>query len=163
MPSAKPASWSQSLCTAGPKITTIVSGAGLASYAYSSNAALCDQSSMNMEDFSELFKTEYAAEFGLSGFCGYAAGFAVKRAAQVVIFTTGCMFVALQVMANHGYVTVHWDRLEKEWKGQLDVDGDGSVTSKDLNSTYVRLVSLLDAGLPGAAGFSTGFLFGLRS
>lgn len=111
----------------------------------------------------DIFKVEYATEFGISGFCGYAAGFAIKRAAQAVIFTTGCLFVAMQVMANHGYVTVHWDKIERDWKGQLDQDGDGALTVRDMNSQYQQLASMLEHGLPGATGFGSGLLLGLRS
>jgi len=111
----------------------------------------------------DVFKMEYATEFGLSGFCGYAAGFAIKRAAQAVVFTTGCLFVAMQVMANHGYVTVHWEKIERDWKGQLDQDGDGALTARDMNSTYQQLSNMLEHGLPGAAGFGSGLLMGLRS
>ena len=102
-------------------------------------------------------------ELGVGGFAGYAAGFAIKRAAQVVVFTTGCLFIGMQVMANHGYVTVHWDKIEKDWKGGLDKNGDGKVDTSDFGSQYDQVVKVLESGVPGAAGFSAGFLLGLRS
>jgi uncharacterized membrane protein (Fun14 family) len=120
-------------------------------------------SAREADSLMNVLKAEYITECGVGAFAGYAAGFAIKRAAQVVIFTTGCLFIGMQVMANHGYVTVHWDKIEHDWKGQLDTNGDGSVTHEDMHSQYEQLVKVLESGVPGAAGFSAGFLLGLRS
>ncbi|KAG8460682.1 hypothetical protein KFE25_011457 [Diacronema lutheri] len=126
-------------------------------------AECAPSSTLSADGVLDLFKAEYLTECGVGGFAGYAAGFALKRAAQVVIFTTGCLFIGMQVMANHGYVTVHWDKIDKDWRGRLDTDGDGRVTHKDMHGQYEQLVKVLESGVPGAAGFSAGFILGLRS
>ncbi|KAJ1620094.1 FUN14 family-domain-containing protein [Pavlovales sp. CCMP2436] len=118
---------------------------------------------MGASELFNLFKGEYVTEFGVGAFAGYAAGFVLKRAAQVVIFTVGCLFVGMQVMANHGYVTVHWDRIELAWKSQFDTNHDGKIDSDDMNMQYEQVVKVLESGVPGAGGFTAGFLLGLRS
>jgi uncharacterized membrane protein (Fun14 family) len=140
-----------------------VSSLAMASASMASSPTWCAPAQSSPDALMALFKAEYVTELGVGGFAGYAAGFAIKRAAQVVVFTTGCLFIGMQVMANHGYVTVHWDKIEKDWKGGLDSNADGKVDSNDFSSQYDQVVKVLESGVPGAAGFSAGFLLGLRS
>lgn len=149
-----------------PWAARVALGAGAAAAASAAAPpALCAAASSagSAESFFELVKPEYLTECGVGGFAGYAAGFALKRAAQVVIFTTGCLFIGMQVMANHGYITVHWEKIDKDWRGGLDTNGDGEVMAKDMHTQYEQLVQVLESGVPGAAGFSAGFILGLRS
>jgi len=100
---------------------------------------------------------------GLSGVSGYTAGFAAKRAFKVLVFTAGCFFITMQVMASNGFITVHFDRLEGAFNDTFDLNGDGKADGVDAQEAQTRMKKRLEAGVPCAASFSAGFLFGLRS
>ena len=101
--------------------------------------------------------------FGVSGFTGYTAGFAFKRAFKVFFLTFGCCFIGLQSLASNGVITVHWSVMEKYFKDLADLDGNGNVDEMDIKDGYDRLIAYLSAGAPSVGGFSSGFLLGLRS
>ena len=46
-------------------------------------------------------------------------------------------------MSAKGYVTVHWDRMQAGYNRQLDVDKDGRVTVRDVQSKWRKFVDLL--------------------
>jgi len=92
---------------------------------------------------------------GVSGVSGYTAGFAIKRAFKVLVFTTGCIFMGLQTLAQNGLITVHFDEIEKRMQSVADPAA--------LQSSQDQLQAYLAAGLPSATTFSAGFVMGLRS
>lgn len=100
---------------------------------------------------------------GVSGLTGYTAGFAVKRTFKVFVFTSGCIFLGLQCLANNGLIDVHWDRIQQRINGLADLNHDGLVDGRDLQSAQDDLQAYLSAGLPSAGAFSAAFLLGLRS
>ena len=100
---------------------------------------------------------------GVSGITGYTAGFALKRTFKVFVFTTGCIFMGLQTLAQNDLITVHWDQMEKKLLLMGDLNGDGVTDSKDLQVGSDQLQAYLSAGLPSAGSFSAGLLLGLRS
>jgi uncharacterized membrane protein (Fun14 family) len=100
---------------------------------------------------------------GLSGVSGYTAGFAAKRAFKVLVFTAGCFFISMQVMASNGYISVHFDKMEDAFNETFDLNGDGKTDGADAQEAQDRLKKRLGAGVPCAASFGAGFLFGLRS
>ena len=100
---------------------------------------------------------------GVSGLTGYTAGFALKRTFKVFVFTTGCIFMGLQTLAQHGLITVHWNEFERRIATTLDANGDGKVDSLDMQLQSDKLQAYLSAGLPSAGSFSVGLLAGLRS
>ena len=100
---------------------------------------------------------------GVSGLTGYTAGFALKRAFKVFIFTTGCMFMGLQTLAQNGLVTVHWEEIEHRLLLLADYNGDGKVDEKDMQLASDKLQAYLSAGLPSAGSFGVGMMAGLRS
>jgi uncharacterized membrane protein (Fun14 family) len=100
---------------------------------------------------------------GVSGLTGYTAGFALKRAFRVFVFTSGCIFMGLQTLAQNGLVTVHWEEIERQLILLADVNGDGKVDQKDMQQASDKLQAYLSAGLPSAGSFGVGMLAGLRS
>ena len=100
---------------------------------------------------------------GVSGLTGYTAGFALKRAFRVFVFTSGCIFMGLQTLVQNGLITVHWEEIERRLALLADLNGDGKVDEKDVKSGYDRMVAYLSAGAPSVGGFGTGFFLGLRS
>lgn len=99
----------------------------------------------------------------VSGLTGYTAGFAVKRTVKVFVFTTGCIFMGLQVLAQNGLITVHYDEMERLLQRAADLNNDGKVDGSDIAKGGDQLQAYLSAGLPSAGSFSAGFLVGLRS
>ena len=53
--------------------------------------------------------------------------------------------------------------METALSDALDFGADGRLDSKELEDGTERLQKMLQAGLPSAASFGTGFLLGLRS
>ena len=64
---------------------------------------------------------------GVSGVTGYTAGYAAKRAFKVFIFTSGCIFMGLQTLAQNGLITVHWEEMQKKMLSTLDMNGDNTM------------------------------------
>ena len=72
---------------------------------------------------------------------------------------------ALPRPARHGQTAAFSrdGRLETALSDALDFGADGRLDSKELEDGTERLQKMLQAGLPSAASFGTGFLLGLRS
>jgi uncharacterized membrane protein (Fun14 family) len=100
---------------------------------------------------------------GVSGLTGYTAGYAIKRTFKVFLFTSGCIFMGLQSLAQNGLITVHWEQIEQKMNSLADLNDDGVVDHRDLQLTTDKVQAYLSAGLPSAGAFGTCFLWGLRS
>lgn len=93
---------------------------------------------------------------GVSGLAGYTAGYAIKRAFRVVIFTTGVCFMGLQTLAHNDLITIHWDKMEEKFNSVALDNGS-------LEEVNDKVQAYLAAGLPSGAAFTTAFVLGLRS
>ena len=51
--------------------------------------------------------------FGL--LAGFAAGYALKKVGKLLAVALGLLFIALQVLAYYGFVTVNWRRCKSGW------------------------------------------------
>lgn len=65
-------------------------------------------------------------------------------------------------MAQQGYITVHWDRLEGGYKKALDVDKDGKVSTRDLQSKWQKFINILTSNIQFKSTFLVGFYAGMR-
>jgi uncharacterized membrane protein (Fun14 family) len=68
----------------------------------------------------------------------------------------------LQYCSSKGYVSVHWENIENNWRGGMDVDGDGKVTRRDLKSKWNTLTGFLTQNIQFKSSFMIGLYAGIR-
>mmetsp|Transcript_25181 Transcript_25181/g.62079 ORF Transcript_25181/g.62079 Transcript_25181/m.62079 type:complete len:125 (-) Transcript_25181:237-611(-) len=93
---------------------------------------------------------------------GYCSGMALKKVGKAVAFVIGVGFIGVQSAVYSGYITVDWGKVSGDAMKPLDTTGDGKVDIEDAKEWWKRLKAMLTSELPGAGGFSLGFLTGVR-
>jgi hypothetical protein len=68
----------------------------------------------------------------------------------------------LQYCSSKGYISVHWQNIENNWRGGMDVDGDGKVTRRDLKSKWNTLTGFLTQNIQFKSSFMIGLYAGIR-
>ncbi len=99
---------------------------------------------------------------------GFCAGFALRKVGNLATFMVGGVFFMFQMAAYQGYVTIHWDEVEKDFNALLDFNKDGSVDRADAatmsEEKVNEIVGMLTHNTKGAlGGFAGGFFMGWRS
>ena len=99
---------------------------------------------------------------------GFCAGFALRKVGNLATFMVGGVFFMFQMAAYQGYVTIHWDAVEKDLNGLLDFNRDGRVDDADVTNMSEEkvheIVGMLTHNTKGAlGGFAGGFFMGWRS
>ena len=114
----------------------------------------------------DLAKTKVVDSAGgitLGGVCGFASGYAVKKASKVALLGFGVIFMGLQGLAAAEFIQINWVNVAKAFDSQLDLNRDGKVDKTDLELAVMRLQGRLSAGMgPAAGGFAPGLAAGLR-
>ena len=114
----------------------------------------------------DVAKTKVADSAGgisLGGVCGFASGYAVKKASKVALLGFGVVFMGLQGLAAAEFIQINWTNVAKAFDSQLDLNHDGKVNQTDVELAVQRLQGRLSAGMgPAAAGFAPGLAAGLR-
>ncbi|MEJ5337995.1 MAG: FUN14 domain-containing protein, partial [Thermus sp.] len=64
---------------------------------------------MNLPDL-----TPYLGQITFGGLAGYAVGYALKKIGRLLAVGLGLLFIALQLLAQAGYVQVDWTRIQKD-------------------------------------------------
>eukprot|EP00301_Raphidiophrys_heterophryoidea_P025627 c8647_g1_i1.p1 GENE.c8647_g1_i1~~c8647_g1_i1.p1 ORF type:complete len:186 (+),score=62.61 c8647_g1_i1:157-714(+) len=97
---------------------------------------------------------------GIMGFC---SGVALKKVGKVMIVLAGGVFAMFQLAANAGYVDIHWEKVQADFKKTMDLNGDGKLDQKDLQIALTKTTAILTNNMATtAAGFTGGFLIGLK-
>jgi uncharacterized membrane protein (Fun14 family) len=65
-------------------------------------------------------------------------------------------------LSSEGYITVHWDRFERRYVNTLDLDKDGRVTTRDIQSKWQKFISILTNNIQFKSTFLAGFYVGIR-
>jgi uncharacterized membrane protein (Fun14 family) len=96
--------------------------------------------------------------FAGSGLLGYAMGFALKKVLKWILiavgFVAGLFLVGVQLLHQHGYVSVvNWDRLGNDTSTQVQ----HWIGNINLNDGHNLLHTL---GIPVTSGIAIGFLAG---
>ncbi len=92
-------------------------------------------------------------DLSLGAVLGFATGVAVKFVGRIVLVVVGLLFIAIQLLAWAGIVTVDWLKLQaltEPWFQQ------GS------ESALPWFTRMLTSHLPFAGAFTAGLLLGLR-
>ena len=96
----------------------------------------------------------YLQQLSFGALAGFAAGYALKKVGKFAAVALGLLFIALQVLAYYGFVTIDWLEVQNRVDPLLEA---GS-----LNRLWQSLVNVLTYNLTFAAAFVPGLVFGLR-
>ena len=87
-------------------------------------------------DVFTLLKEGMPSQIGYGFMMGFTSGYAVKKVSKVVSFVVGASFICLQGLAYNGFVTVNYDKLEKQASSYLDLNRDGNMNRTFTNNNY---------------------------
>lgn len=96
----------------------------------------------------------FISQLGVGGIAGFAVGYALKKVGKVLAVLLGLLFVALQLLASQGFLTVHWNEVEARVDPLLQTDS--------LAGLWQRLIDVLTYNLAFAGAFVPGLVLGLR-
>ncbi len=96
----------------------------------------------------------YLQQLSFGALAGFAAGYALKKVGKVAAVALGLLFVALQVLAYYGFVTIDWLEVQNRIDPLLEAGA--------LERLWQGLVNVLTYNLTFAAAFVPGLVFGLR-
>merc|ERR1712129_39221 len=85
----------------------------------------------------------FGSSLSVGSIFGFCSGFAIKKTGKAAAVFVGSIFCLQQALAHGGYVTVNWEKVEKDVMAVLDTDKDGKVDAKDLNNHYMNLLQIL--------------------
>lgn len=94
---------------------------------------------------------------------GVCSGFALKKVSKVGAVALGGLFVLLQCASYSGYIDVNYQKLQRDMTDYLDLNHDGVLDTKDLDSLYKSVMKVLEFSLPAGSGYAAGFLVGFRA
>lgn len=93
-------------------------------------------------------------QVGFGAIAGFIAGYALKKVGKVVAIVLGLLFIAVQLLAWSGFISVNW--------GVVQQRVDPMLTGESLQGTWSSLVGLLTYNVPFAAAFVPAFILGLK-
>lgn len=96
----------------------------------------------------------FLEQLSFGAIAGFAAGYALKKLGKLVAFAVGLLFIALQLLAFYGFVTINW--------GELRTRVDPLLEAESLQQFWRGLLGVLTYNITFAAAFVPGFVFGLR-
>lgn len=94
------------------------------------------------------------ATLGFGGLLGAAVGFTAKKVSKLLALVVGLLFIALQLLAWNGWVTVDWSSIEAAARSHW--------ASSDGTTVLDRAWEVIASNLPFGGGFAAGFLLGFR-
>lgn len=92
-------------------------------------------------------------DLSVGALLGFATGVAVKFVGRIALIVVGLIFIAVQLLAWTGIITVDWLKLQSLTEPWLQRGKESGVP---------WVVRMLTANLPFAGAFGVGLLLGLR-
>ena len=96
----------------------------------------------------------YLQQLSFGAVAGFAAGYALKKVGKFLAVIVGLLFVAIQILAYYGFVTVDWLQVQERVNPFFE--------SESLNRSWQGLVNVMTYNVTFAAAFIPGFIIGLR-
>lgn len=96
----------------------------------------------------------YLPQLSVGAILGFCAGYAIKKIGKMTALIVGLLFLAVQIMAWQGLLTVHWPRIQALAEPWLHQGGE------QLGQWGLRI---LQTNLPFGGGFVAALLLGLRA
>lgn len=101
-------------------------------------------------------------EAAVSGVMGATVGVAARRLTSDALYGAGMCFAGLQCLAYMGVITIHWHVISDAVEKAADQNNDGKLDMEDVKIFWRRCMTFLSRGVPSAAGFTSGFMFGYK-
>lgn len=114
-------------------------------------------------DVHDVIKGGIPGEIGYGFLMGYTSGFTVKKVSKIFAFLVGAGFICMQTLSYNGFVTVNYDKMEREAEKMLDFNKDGKTDAQDMLLAYGQMEKVLGYNMPSGGGFAAGLVMGLRS
>jgi FUN14 domain-containing protein 1 len=114
------------------------------------------------KDLKKFFDTDLFGKVGLGFLIGYPAGYFLRRVSRVLTFMLGGVVTVMQVLAYMGYITVNYDKVERDVFKALDTNKDESLDARDWQCIHEKAREVLSDNIPCGSGFTTGFWLGMR-
>ena len=96
----------------------------------------------------------YLQQLSFGALAGFAAGYALKKVGKLAAIVLGLLFIAVQILAYYGFVTIDWLEVQNRVNPLLE--------SESLNRLWQALVNVLTYNLTFAAAFIPGLVIGLK-
>jgi uncharacterized membrane protein (Fun14 family) len=96
----------------------------------------------------------YLQQLSFGGIAGFAAGYALKKLGKLVALGVGLLFIALQLLAYYGFISVDWGVVQRQVDPLLEPESLGRM--------WDGLVALLTYNVTFALAFVPGLVLGLR-
>lgn len=93
---------------------------------------------------------------------GYCSGLAFRKASRFAAVVIGVGFMGLQGAKSLGYIDIDWNKIKDDAIKPLDANKDGKFDADDAQIWWKKSQEVLKDSVPGAGGFSAGFLLGAR-
>mmetsp|Transcript_1975 Transcript_1975/g.3292 ORF Transcript_1975/g.3292 Transcript_1975/m.3292 type:complete len:127 (+) Transcript_1975:162-542(+) len=103
------------------------------------------------------------AQMSFGSVMGFCSGYALKKVGKATAVVLGCGFIALQTCVSYGYLKVDWQKISESAQKKVDANEDGKFDYEDVKIYWQKLKALLTREIPGSAGFSLGFLVGIKN
>lgn len=98
----------------------------------------------------EMIQKALGGQVTVGGVAGFATGYATKRIGQMLLVVVGMEIVAMQIMAQRGWISVDWKAIQNELSPHVEKEG------------IERAVDAVKFKLPFAGAFGAGCLAGLN-
>ena len=96
----------------------------------------------------------FVEQIGFGAVAGFAAGYALKKVGKLLAIAVGLLFVALQLLAYFGFVSIDWANVQRSV--------DPMLTGPSLNSAWRTVLHVLTFNVAFAVAFVPALVFGLR-
>jgi uncharacterized membrane protein (Fun14 family) len=96
----------------------------------------------------------WAQQLTFGAVAGFIAGYALKKVGKVVAIVLGLLFVALQLLAWSGFISVDWGVIQRQVDPLLE--------GESLQRSWRGLLDMLTYNIPFAAAFVPAFILGVR-
>ena len=96
----------------------------------------------------------FVQQLGFGAVAGFIAGYALKKVGKLLAIALGILFVALQLLAWSGFISVDWGVVQRQVDPLLEYES--------MERSWRGLLSVLTYNIPFAAAFVPAFILGVK-
>jgi uncharacterized membrane protein (Fun14 family) len=93
-------------------------------------------------------------QLSFGALAGFAAGYALKKVGKLAAIALGLLFIAVQILAYYGFVSVNWNQVQHVVDPLLEPES--------LNEFWQALVGILTYNITFAVVFVPALIYGLK-
>uniref|UniRef100_A0A7S3XR85 EF-hand domain-containing protein n=1 Tax=Heterosigma akashiwo TaxID=2829 RepID=A0A7S3XR85_HETAK len=114
------------------------------------------------EKFDYLMESGLGQQISFGLVSGVCAGVFVKKVSIASAMVVGGVFCMIQGLSYAGYISVDYNKVERDFNKALDLNNDGKLDSKDIKMAYNKFDSVMSFNIPSGSSFGAGLLLGLQ-